>query len=87
MVLADADGEVVEITGEHIVVKETKSRRKKSYGLKKFERSNQGTNLNQKPLVEEGDKVKAGHILADGPSTDHGELALGKNLLVAFMPW
>ena len=87
MVLAEADGEVVEITGEHIVVKETQSRRKKSYGLKKFERSNQGTNLNQKPLVEEGDKVKAGHILADGPSTDQGELALGKNLLVAFMPW
>ena len=87
MVVADGAGEVVEITGDHIVVKESSNNRKKTYKLRKFERSNQGTNLNQKPLVTEGQKVKEGDVLADGPSTDAGELALGKNLLVAFMPW
>ena len=60
---------------------------KKVYKLLKFERSNQDTCINQKPRVSEGDEIKKGDILADGPSTDHGELALGKNLLVAFMPW
>ncbi len=58
-----------------------------TYRLRKFERSNQGTCVNQRPLVSEGEKVEAGTILADGSSTDQGELALGKNLLVAFMPW
>ncbi|MCP4225961.1 MAG: DNA-directed RNA polymerase subunit beta, partial [Actinomycetia bacterium] len=87
MVVAEDAGEVVEITGDHIVVKESSNNRKKTYKLKKFERSNQGTNLNQKPVVSEGDQVKQGDVLADGPSTDAGELALGKNLLVAFMPW
>ena len=58
-----------------------------TYPLKKFVRSNQGTSINQKPLVIEGDMVKAGDVLADGPSTEDGELALGKNLMVAFMPW
>jgi DNA-directed RNA polymerase subunit beta len=87
MVIAEGAGEVVEITGDHIVIKESKNNRKKTYKLKKFERSNQGTNLNQKPVVSEGDLVTEGAILADGPSTDAGELALGKNLLVAFMPW
>lgn len=57
------------------------------YKLHKFSRSNQGTCINQKPLVREGDKLKVGDVLADGASTDRGELALGRNLLVAFMPW
>jgi DNA-directed RNA polymerase subunit beta len=57
------------------------------YRLRKFARSNQGTCVNQRPLVKEGDEVEAGTVLADGSSTDQGELALGKNLLVAFMPW
>lgn len=57
------------------------------YKLVKFRRSNQGTCMNQKPLVNVGDKVQKGAIIADGPSTDHGELALGQNVLVAFMPW
>ena len=74
------------VDGDHIVV-EYKNGRKKHERLLKFERSNQDTCINQKPLVREGDKVKKGDVLADGPSTDNGELALGKNLLVAFMPW
>jgi len=57
------------------------------YRLRKFQRSNQNTCINQRPLVKKGDVVKAGDIIADGPSTDRGELALGRNVLVAFMPW
>ena len=60
---------------------------KKIYRLLKFDRSNQDTCINQKPRVAAGDRVKKGDLLADGPSTDNGELALGKNLVVAFMPW
>ena len=87
MVLSKVDGEVVEITGGEIIVKEKGSNKKHTYVLDKFERSNQGTCMNQKPLAREGDKVKVGDVLADGPSTDQGELALGRNLMVAFMPW
>ncbi len=57
------------------------------YNLLKFQRSNQNTCINQRPLVKVGDRIKAGEIIADGPSTDQGELALGRNVLVAFMPW
>jgi len=57
------------------------------YNLSKFIRSNQNTCFNQRPIVRKGQKVKAGQIIADGPATDHGELALGKNITVAFMPW
>ncbi len=57
------------------------------YKVAKFRRSNQGTCVNQKPIVDEGERVEEGQVIADGPCTDHGELALGKNLLVAFMPW
>ena len=57
------------------------------YNLSKFQRSNQNTCINQKPLVKVGDKVKKGDIIADGPATKLGELALGKNVTVAFMPW
>ncbi len=57
------------------------------YTLRKFERSNQDSCINQKPLVKVGDKVKAGEVIADGPSTDKGELALGKNIIVGFLPW
>jgi DNA-directed RNA polymerase subunit beta len=86
MVLAEDDGVVTELDGRAIVV-EYKKLGRKVYKLLKFERSNQDTSINQKPRVAEGDKVKKGDVLADGPSTDQGELALGKNLLVAFMPW
>jgi len=58
-----------------------------TYRLQKFVRSNQGTCINQKPIVEAGDRVEAGQVIADGPCTENGEMALGKNLLVAFMPW
>ncbi|CAB4830406.1 MAG: DNA-directed RNA polymerase subunit beta [Actinobacteria bacterium] len=86
MVIAEDDGVITELDGRVITV-EYKKLGKKVYKLLKFERSNQDTCINQKPRVVEGDKVKKGQILADGPSTDQGELALGKNLLVAFMPW
>ncbi len=59
----------------------------RTYQLQKFQRSNQGTNINQKPLVVAGDKVVKGQVIADGPSTEAGEIALGKNLVVAYMPW
>ena len=59
----------------------------KTYRLAKFRRSNQGSSINQRPLVKAGDRVEKGTPLADGPCTDKGEMALGKNLLVAFMPW
>ena len=58
-----------------------------TYMLRKFERTNQGTSYNQKPLVDEGDRVEEGQVVADGPGTHNGEMALGRNLLVAFMPW
>ena len=57
------------------------------YRLRKFQRSNQNTCINQRPLVKVGDTVTKGEVIADGPSTDIGELALGKNVIVAFMPW
>jgi DNA-directed RNA polymerase subunit beta len=87
VIVTDVSGEVVEVTGNHIVVKESGANKKHTFRLQKFQRSNQGTSINQKPLVREGDKVSAGDIIADGPSTEEGELALGRNLLVAFMPW
>ncbi len=86
LVQATDSGEVLEVSGDSITL-QYKSQGKKVYRLAKFRRSNQDTCINQRPRVNEGDKVEAGTILADGPSTDHGELALGKNLLVAFMPW
>jgi DNA-directed RNA polymerase subunit beta len=86
ILLATDDGTVTEVDGDHITVEYAK-RGKKIYRLSKFRRSNQDTCINQRPKVREGDKVKLGDVLADGPSTDMGELALGKNLLVAFMPW
>ena len=87
MVISPVAGEVVEVTGDQIIVKEKGTNKKHTFPLDKFRRSNQGTCMNHKPLVREGDKVKVGDVLADGPSTESGELALGRNLLVAFMSW
>jgi DNA-directed RNA polymerase subunit beta len=86
MVIAEEDGVVVAADGTSITV-EYKTLGRKVYRLLKFERSNQDTCINQKPRVVEGDKLKKGDILADGPSTENGELALGKNLVVAYMTW
>jgi DNA-directed RNA polymerase subunit beta len=86
MILATDDGVVSEVDGNAITV-EYKTQGRKVYRLLKFERSNQDTCINQKPRVIEGQRVAKGEILAHGPSTDNGELALGKNLVVAFMPW
>jgi len=88
VVLAEGAGEVTEVTGDHITVQYNRQDLgRKVYRLAKFRRSNQGTCINQKAIVDEGQKISPGDVLADGPSTDHGDLALGKNLLVAFMPW
>ena len=86
LIMAEDDGEVTDVSGEAISVL-YKTLGKRTYKLSKFRRSNQDTCINHRVLVNEGDKVTAGVILADGPSTDQGELALGKNLLVAFIPW
>ncbi|MCX6807065.1 MAG: DNA-directed RNA polymerase subunit beta [Candidatus Berkelbacteria bacterium] len=83
VVLALEDGIVESVTGERIIIKHKKE--EKIYPLIKFQRTNQGTCLSQKPVVEKGQKVKKDEILADSHSTDHGELALGQNILVAFM--
>ena len=87
VILSPVAGDVVSVTGTEIVVKEADTNKRHTFKLQKFERSNQGTNINQKPIVREGDKIRQGTVLADGPSTEDGELALGRNLLVAFMPW
>ena len=89
MIIAEGNGVIAEITGNSITVEyeAEKTLGRKTYKLKKFQRSNQDTCINQKPLIQEGDRIRKGDVLADGPSTDLGELALGKNLLVAFMPW
>ena len=87
VILAEDNGEVVEITGEAIVMKYAGQSKKVEHKLMKFHRSNQDTCINQVIRVAEGQSVKKGDLLADGPSTDDGELALGKNLLVALMPW
>jgi DNA-directed RNA polymerase subunit beta len=86
MIVAEDDGVATEVSGDLVTVEYRKLGRR-VYRLLKFERSNQDTCINQKPRVSEGDTFKRGDILADGPSTDNGELALGKNLLTAFMPW
>ena len=97
VVVAESDGEVISADASRIVVRSSEKARKRPrgaldarvdiYTLAKYQRSNQNTCVNQKPLVRTGMKVKKGEVIADGPSTDHGELALGRNVLVAFMPW
>ncbi|MDR1267471.1 MAG: DNA-directed RNA polymerase subunit beta [Holosporales bacterium] len=92
MVVAKRDGVVDQVDSERIVVRTSEESAEATvgvdiYNLRKFERSNQSTCINQHPLVRHGDKVVAGDIIADGPSTHMGELALGQNVLVAFMLW
>jgi len=86
VVVSEKAGVVSEISADTIdVANEDGS--STTYKVQKFRRSNQGTSYNQKPIVKEGEKIKAGQVLADGPCTDGGEMALGRNLLVAYMPW
>ncbi len=88
LVLAKRGGVVESVDATRIVVRTSENGGGVDiYTLIKFQRSNQATCINQKPLANVGDIVKKGDVLADGPSTDHGELALGKNIMVAFMPW
>src|SRR6202522_3986597 len=86
VILAEKAGVVEESSADLVTVMNDDGTRT-TYRVQKFERSNQGTCFNQKPVVEEGDRVEQGQVLADGPCTDQGEMALGKNLLAAFMPW
>ena len=93
VVVAKAMGEVIEVDADHIIVKEEapvaskKPYLKREYRLQSFVKSNAFTSMNQVPRVAKGDSVKKGQLLADGASTDHGELSLGQNIVVAFIPW
>ena len=99
VITAKRGGQVVNVTADRIVIDTgnvspgsgdqplVKLTQYDQYRLKKFWRTNQDTSINQRPLVKHGQKIKAGQIIADGPSTDNGELALGRNVMVAFMPW
>ncbi|MDR2664672.1 MAG: DNA-directed RNA polymerase subunit beta, partial [Oscillospiraceae bacterium] len=86
IIMADGDGEVTKVSAVNITVKYDDGV-VRDYALSKFARSNQGTCINQRPIVDAGDRVKKGDVLADGPSTANGEIALGKNILVGFMTW
>ncbi|MEV4225211.1 DNA-directed RNA polymerase subunit beta, partial [Nonomuraea sp. NPDC049725] len=86
VISAEKAGVVEEVSADYVTVLNDDGTRT-TYRVAKFKRSNQGTSFNQKPIVAEGDRVEARQVIADGPSTDGGEMALGKNLLVAFMPW
>jgi DNA-directed RNA polymerase subunit beta len=85
VIIAAEDGEVISVTGKQIVVQNAKGRR--TYTLRKYNRSNQSTCIDQRPIVTKGQRVKKGEVIADSSSTDHGELALGENILVAFLSW
>ena len=86
MVISEEDGTVEKVEGDKIVVK-NEAGQKRTYHLRKFKRTNGSTCINQRPIVKEGEKVKRGDVIADGPATDKGEMALGKNLLIAFTTW
>jgi len=86
VVVAQEDGIVTKVDANKIVI-QNEDKIKKEYILKKFVRSNQGTCINQIPIVQEGKKVKKGEVIADGPLTSEGNLSLGRNVLVAYMPW
>ncbi len=86
VIVSDVDGVVERVVGEEIIIRDIHNK-PHLYTLMKYVRSNQDTCINQKPLVHEGDQVKAGDVIADGASTNCGELSLGKNVIVAYMPW
>jgi DNA-directed RNA polymerase subunit beta len=84
--VADEDSEVISATGDKVII-QNKEGKKKTFEMLKFMRTNSGTAINQIVRVQKGDKLKKGSVIADGASTEHGELALGQNMLVAFMSW
>ncbi|MGV0800402.1 DNA-directed RNA polymerase subunit beta, partial [Mycolicibacterium elephantis] len=86
VVVADNAGVIEEVSADYITVMADDGTRQ-TYRMRKFARSNHGTCANQRPIVDAGDRVEAGQVIADGPCTENGEMALGKNLLVAIMPW
>ncbi len=86
-VISEEDGVIVGVDANHIKVQNTKTREQKIYNLNAFVRTNQYTCFHQKPIVKKGQKIKKGDVLADGASIDHGRLALGQNIFVAFLPW
>lgn len=86
VVVAEESGVIEEVSADYITVMHDNGTRR-TYRMRKFARSNYGTCANQCPIVDAGDRVEAGQVIADGPCTDDGEMALGKNLLVAIMPW
>jgi DNA-directed RNA polymerase subunit beta len=86
VVVSEQAGTVEEVAADYVTIANDDGTQR-VYRLAKFHRSNQGTSFNQKPIVEEGQKVQQGEVIADGPCTQNGEMALGKNLLVAFMSW
>ena len=86
-VLAEQDGVVSAVSADEVVIIDNDKQEKHVYKLTKFKRSNQGTCINQKPIVAVGEKVKKGQVLADGPATADGEISLGKNALIGFMTW
>ena len=86
VITADKAGVVSEVSADVVTIQLDEGGTQ-DYFLRKFDRSNQGTSYNNRVIVDQGDRVEVGQVLADGPATENGELALGKNLLVAFMPW
>ena len=86
VVVAEESGVIEEVSADYITVMHDSGTRR-TYRMRKFARSNHGTCANQSPIVDAGDRVEAGQVIADGPCTENGEMALGKNLLVAIMPW
>src|SRR5690625_5361817 len=86
VVMAEADGEVTYVDANRSVITEAK-KVERTYHLVRFQRSNQNTNMEQTPVVRIGDKCKAGEVIADGPASENGRLALGKNILIALMPF
>ncbi|UMB68717.1 DNA-directed RNA polymerase subunit beta [Mycobacterium paraterrae] len=86
VVVADKAGVIEEVSADYVTVMADDGTRH-TYRMRKFARSNHGTCANQRPIVDSGERVEAGQVIADGPCTDNGEMALGKNLLVAIMPW
>ena len=87
VILANNSGTVEFVDADTIVIRRDDNNEKDNYHLLKFKRSNQGTCINQRPIVSHGEHIEAGEVIADGPSTDLGEIALGKNLLIGFMTW